>query len=70
MNFDRLEAVKTFKGNENGPYCAISVTEPSSVTLYKTGDDSRIHVNILQFQNFTQGMSKSKTHAKSIYTCS
>ena len=39
------------------------MTKPSSVTLYKTGDDSQMHVNILQFQNFTQGMSKSKTHA-------
>ena len=30
-------------------------TEPSSVTLNKTGDDSQIRVNILQFQNFTKG---------------
>ena len=36
---------------------AILGTEPSSVTLYKTGGDSQIHVNILQFQNFTQGIS-------------
>ena len=30
-----LEAVKTFKGMRYGPYCAISGTEPSSVTVYK-----------------------------------
>ena len=29
----------------------ISGTEPSSVTLYKTGDDSQLHINIPQFQN-------------------
>ena len=29
--------------------------------MYKTGDDSLVHVNMLQFQNFTQRMSKSKT---------
>ena len=46
-----------------GHICAISGNEPSSVTLYKTGDDSQIHVNILQIQNFTQRMSKLKTRA-------
>ena len=60
---DALEAVKTFKGRKYWPYCAIMGTKPSSVTLYKTGDDSKICVNILQFQNFTQGKSKSNTHA-------
>ena len=32
---------------EDGPYCTISGSEPSSVTLYKTGSD------LLQFQEFT-----------------
>ena len=45
---DPLEAFKTFKGRKHEPYCAISGTEFSSVT------DVR-QINILQFQNITQG---------------
>ena len=41
-----------------GHIAQFRVLIPQSVTIYKTGDDSQIHVNILQFQNFTQGMSK------------
>ena len=36
LKFDPLEAqFKTFKGMLYGPYCAMSGTEHSSVTLYK-----------------------------------
>ena len=46
------------EGSQHGPFCAITGTELSLATLYKTGDDSQIHVHvntciftcILQFQ--------------------
>ena len=47
-----------------GHIYAISDTEPSSVTLYKTGDDS--HINILQFQNLTQWKSKLETRVERV----
>ena len=44
-----------------GPDCAISGTEPSSVTLYKLATIARqIYCD---FKNYTQVLSKSKTHA-------
>ena len=38
--------MKTFKGRKYGPYCEISGTEPSLVTLSKTGDDIRLVKNL------------------------
>ena len=52
---DPLEAVKNVQREVVGQYCAISGNEPSSVTLYKTGDDSQNHVNILQFKTLLKG---------------